>query len=301
MSQPTNKLTPDLLRRIQRIELHTRRLVQNAFAGAYHSIYKGRGLSFSAVRPYIPGDDVRMIDWKVTARTGEPYIKQFVEERELTVMLIIDGSASVLFGTQDRQKRDFAAELGAVLAYTATSNNDKAGLIIFSDRTEHYIEPRKGRNHILRLIRDLLTVEPQGTGTNLALALRTVNRVVSSGAIIFLISDFLMPEATYYRELAATAQQHDVIAVTLSDPLEQQLPQNVGMIQLIDAETNAIQLVDTNSQRSHREFYNQRDALRQERDDALKRAGVSRIDIPPNGDYVHAIAQFFQQQAMQRR
>jgi uncharacterized protein (DUF58 family) len=174
-------LTPLLLRRIRRIELRTRRLVHNIFSGAYESIYKGRGLAFNTVRPYVPGDDVRSIDWKVTARAGEPYIKEFVEERELTLMLVIDGSASVLFGTQDMQKRDFAAELGSILAYAANSNNDRAGLIIFSDNVEHYIPPRKNRNHILRLIRDLLTYETKGTGTNMSSALRTVNRVLRPG------------------------------------------------------------------------------------------------------------------------
>ena len=148
-------LDPLLLRRIRRIELRTHRLVHNMFSGAYQSIYKGRGLSFASVRPYVPGDDVRSIDWKVTARAGEPYIKEFVEERELTLMLVIDGSASVLFGTQDKQKRDFAAELGSVLAYTANSNNDRAGLVIFSDHLEHYIPPQKSRNHILLLLPDI--------------------------------------------------------------------------------------------------------------------------------------------------
>lgn len=292
-------LTPDLLRRIHRIEWKVHKLVRNAFIGAYHSIYKGKGLAFAGVRPYVPGDDVRNIDWKVTARTNEPYIKQFVEERELTVMLVVDGSASVLFGTQDRQKRDAAAELGAVLAYVAAANNDRAGLLVFSDRTERYVPPRKGRNHLLRLIRDLLTVEPQGSGTDLALALRTVNRVVGHGAIVFILSDFLLPEDAYYRDLVVTAQNHDVITLVVSDPLEENFPK-VGLIHLRDAETGEIRLEDTSSELWQQRFQAQQMRLRRQRDDALQRAGVARIDLPPDGDYIAALTRFFLQQAQQR-
>jgi uncharacterized protein (DUF58 family) len=293
-------LTPDVLRRIRRIEFKTRRLVTNAFAGAYHSVYKGRGLSFAAVRPYVPGDDVRSIDWKVTARTGEPFIRQHVEERELTVMLVIDGSASVLFGTIDRQKRDFAAELGAALAYMAITNNDRAGLLIFSDKVEHYVPPRKGRKHILRLIRDLLTIETSGNGTDLAQALRTLNRVLPSGAIIFLLSDFLMSNETYYQDLAITARNHELNVVILSDPLEESFPE-VGMMGLRDAETGAIQWVDTASSQWQQQFRQQQRQFAQERDLVLKRAGVARIDIPPDGDYARALSLFFHQQLGRRR
>ena len=292
-------IAPDLLRRIRRIELHTRKLVRNAFAGAYHSIYKGRGLAFASVRPYIPGDDVRAIDWKVTARTNETFIKQYVEERELTVMLMIDGSASVFFGTMDRQKRDFAAELGAVLALMATSNNDKAGLMIFSEEVEHYVPPRKGRGHIQRVIRDLLTFKPKGSGTDLARALRTVNRVLHSGAIIFLISDFLMEEDAYYRDLVITSKKHEVNAIVVTDPLEEAIPE-VGMMSVQDVETGAIQIVDTSSPQFQRRFRQQRRRLMQARDDTLRRAGVARIDLPPDGDYVRALTLFFQQQARKR-
>jgi uncharacterized protein (DUF58 family) len=293
-------LDPLLLRRIRRIELRTHRLVHNMFSGAYQSIYKGRGLSFASVRPYVPGDDVRSIDWKVTARAGEPYIKEFVEERELTLMLVIDGSASVLFGTQDRQKRDFAAELGSVLAYTANSNNDRAGLVIFSDHLEHYIPPQKGRNHILRLIRDLLTFETQGTGTDMAAALRTVNRVLRPGAIVFILSDFLTPPETYQQELLLTSKRHETIAVVLSDPLEESFP-DVGMMGLKDAETGDVQWVDTSSTQWQKGFRSQRLQFAAQREETLKHAAVERIDIPPDGDYVRALALFFQKQARQRR
>lgn len=287
-------LTPDMLRRIRRIELRIRRLVRNSFAGAYHSLYKGRGLAFTSVRPYIPGDDVRAIDWKVTARAGEPFIRQYVEERELTVMLVIDGSASVLFGTMDRQKRDFAAELGAVLAYTAISNNDKAGLLIFSDKVEHYIPPRKGRNHILRLIRDLLTIQTGGKGTNLALALQTVNRLLHPGAIVFLLSDFLMETQSYFRDLSITGQQHETIAILLSDPLEESIP-GVGVMGLRDSESGDVHWIDTSSAAWQREFRQKRERFRQERIQTFHRAGVSQIEIPPDGDYVRALTMFFQQ------
>jgi uncharacterized protein (DUF58 family) len=291
-------LTPDLLRRIRRIEFRTRRLVRNSFSGAYHSLYKGRGLAFAAVRPYLPGDDVRLIDWKVTARAREPFIRQYTEERELTVMLVMDASPSVFFGTQDRQKRDLAAELGAVLAYTAISNGDKVGLILFSDQVEHYIPPRKGRNHILRLIRDLLTVQPSGRGTDLAAALQVVNRAVPTGAIVFLLSDFLMAGASYARDLGITGKQHQTIAIVVSDPLETAFP-TVGIMGLRDAESGQVEWVDTASPTWQRDFQAQQARLRQERDQTLTRAGVARIDLPPDGDYVKALTVFFQQQGRQ--
>jgi uncharacterized protein (DUF58 family) len=292
-------LSAHLLRRINRIELRTRRQVHNLFSGAYQSIYKGRGLSFASVRPYVPGDDVRHIDWKVTARAGIPFIKEFVEERELTMMLVIDGSASVFFGTQDRQKRDFAAELGAILAYTANFNNDKAGLLIFSEEVEHYIPPKKGRNHILRLIRDLLTIETSGRGTDLGLALRTVNRLLKRGAIVFLLSDFLMPVESYQRDLLITSRQHETINIVLSDPLEEVIP-DVGIMGVQDAETGDVQFIDTSSEKWQTQFREQRMKLLLERDAAFRRAGVEQIDMPPDGDYIRALSHFFQQQARKR-
>lgn len=292
-------LSSQLLRRINRIELRTRRLVHNTFSGAYQSVYKGRGLSFASVRPYVPGDDVRSIDWKVTARARTPFIKEFVEERELTLMLIIDGSASVLFGTQDRQKRDFAAELGAILAYAANINNDKAGLLIFSDHIEHYVPPKKGRNHILRLIRDLLTIETSGRGTNLSLALQTVNRLMRRGAIVFLLSDFLMPAASFQHDLLITSKQHEVISIVLSDPLEESIP-DVGIMAVRDAETGDVQFVDTSSEQWQTQFREQRMKMLSERDTAFHRAGIEHIDMPPDGDYVRALTHFFQQQARKR-
>ncbi|MEL6307420.1 MAG: DUF58 domain-containing protein [Chloroflexota bacterium] len=293
-------LTPALMRRIRQIELKSKRLVHNTFAGAYQSVYKGRGLSFAAVRPYMPGDDVRSIDWKVTARTGEPHIKQHVEERELTLMVIVDGSASVLFGTQDRRKRDFAAELGAVLAYAANNNSDKAGLLIFSDHVEHYVAPHKGRNHLLRIIRDLLTVETSGNGTDLALALQTAHRFLPRGAIVFVLSDFLMPVDSYSKPMMQLTQKHEVVNVVLSDPLEENIP-DVGLMGMRDAETGDIQWVDTSSERWQTDFRAQRMQFVEAREKAFRWAGTTQVEIPPDGDYVRALTLYFQQQTRRRQ
>ncbi|NWG16629.1 MAG: DUF58 domain-containing protein [Chloroflexi bacterium] len=289
-------IAPTTLRKIRRIELQTRRLVDDVFAGAYHAVFKGRGIEFDAVRPYEPGDDVRTIDWNVTARAGEPFVKQYGEERELTVMLALDASASCLFGTSRRQKRDAAAELGAVLAYAALRNNDKVGLLLFSDRVELYVPPRKGRNHILRLIRDLLTAQPAGRTTDLALALRTVSRLLKRRAVVFLISDFLTADESYARNLALAARQHDLIAVLLGDALERQWPA-VGIVGLRDAETGAPAWVDTSQPGWGSRFKEQAEARRERVIAILDDAGVDRIDISSGGDVVLSLMQFFRQRA----
>lgn len=288
------------MRKIRRIELRTRKLVNDSFSGAYHAVFKGRGIAFDSVRAYEPGDNVRDIDWNVTARAGQPYIKRYTEERELTVMLVLDTSASVLFGTVNQQKRDMAAELGAALAFTAISNNDKVGLLVFSEQIELFIPPRKGRNHTLRLIRDLLAAAPTQRGTNLALALQTINRVVKRRAIVFVISDFLIPSETYVRDLMFTARRHDVIAVTLSDPLEQSWP-NAGLVSLRDAENGQIAWIDTGSAAWRQQFVKQVKRLKTQRDRALTRAGADRIDISNDVDYVQALQVFFQRRASRIR
>lgn len=284
------------LSQIRRIELRTRRIVNDSFAGAYRSVFKGRGMVFDSVRAYEPGDDVRSIDWNVTARTGEPFVKRFVEERELTVMLALDTSASVLFGTTGRLKRDLAAEVGAVLTLAATTNNDKVGLLVFSDRLERFIPPRKGRNHVLRLIRELLITEPTHTGTDLGLALRTLNRVLRRRTIIFFLSDFLAPAEDYEAELLVTGRRHDVIALALNDPLERSWP--VGaLVGLRDAETGAALWLDTARPNWRDGYARQTARFVQTRDAALARAQVDRIDIPLDGDYASALITFFQQRA----
>ena len=293
-------LTPELIKRIRRIEIRTRRLVNDSFAGEYHAIFKGRGMEFDEVRPYQPGDEVRTIDWNVTARTGEIFVKRYVEERELTVMLLFDASASGQFGTVNRFKREIAAELGAVLAFSAISNNDKVGLIAFTDQIELFISPRKGRRHVLRLIRDLLAFEPAGHGTDLKLALNTINRTLKRRSIVFLISDFLTPPESYRSILQVSNRRHDVIAVTLSDPRESELP-NVGLLTLEDAETQQVQWVDTSS-RGWRETFTERvNELHTGRERAFRKSKVDRINITTDADYVTPLTSFFEKRAKRLR
>ena len=282
----------EVLKRIRRIELYTRRLVNELFAGSYHSVFKGQGIAFDSVRAYEPGDDVRTIDWNVTARAGEPFVKNYSEERELTVMLALDASASILFGSQGRFKRDLAAELGAVLAFSAIANNDKVGLLVFSDEIELFIPPRKGRKHVLRLIRDLLAAHATNKGTNLALGIKTLHRSLKRGAIIFLISDFLVSSDEYSKELMLVSHRHDVIAITLSDPLEKSWP-SVGIVGLQDAETNLPMWVNTSARGWRRQFSAQARRFSTMRETALANAKVDRIDIQSDGDYVRPLIEFF--------
>lgn len=287
-------LSAEQLHKIKRVELYSRRLVNNQFAGAYRSAFKGHGLAFNTIRPYVPGDDIRDIDWKVTARTNEPHIRVYEEDRERTVMLVIDTSASCLFGTQQYKKVDFAVELGATLAYSATLNNDKVGLLVFSDTIEKYVPPRKGRKHIMRLINDLMNLTSSSQGTDLSLALQTVNRVTPSGSIIFVLSDFLLETEDYIRDLGLTSQKHDTNVIILSDPLEQSFPA-VGILQLQDVETDETVWVDTHNISWQREFHQRVQRFDKMRTKAFSRANVDRIDIPDDGDYITALICFFQQ------
>lgn len=293
-------LSPELIKRIRRIEIRTRRLVNDSFAGEYHAIFKGRGMEFDEVRPYQPGDEVRTIDWNVTARTGEPFVKRFVEERELTVMLLVDASASGKFATVNRFKREIAAELAAVLAFSAISNNDKVGVLIFTDRVELFIPPRKGRRHVLRLIRDLLAFEPVGHRTNLKLGLDTINNLLKRRSILFLISDFLTPPDSYRAALQFSNRRHDVIAVTLSDPREHELP-NVGLLALEDAETGQIRWVDTGSRQWRQAFVERVNELKTARDRVFRKAQVDRIDISTDAEYVTPLTRFFERRARRLR
>jgi uncharacterized protein (DUF58 family) len=310
-------LPPELIRTIRRIEIRTRHLVNDSFAGEYQAIFRGRGMEFDEVRQYQPGDEVRTIDWNVTARMGEPYVKRYVEERELTVMLAFDASASGHFGTADRFKREIAAEIGAVLAFSAISNNDKVGLLAFTDRVELHIPPRKGRRHVLRLIRDLLAFDPAGRGTDIAMALDRLNRVLKRRAIIFLISDFLDPmtaiaafeqsrdpdrfdAAAYERALSVTNRRHDLVAVSLTDPREIAWPA-VGLVALEDAETGARTWVDTGDP-GWRTAFTQRAARRVDgRDAVLARAKVDHIDVVVGRDYVGPLMAFFETRARRLR
>ena len=293
-------LTSELMSKIRRIEIRTRRLVNDSFAGDYHSVFKGRGMAFDEVRPYSPGDEIRTIDWNVTARTGEAYVKQFTEERELTVMLVVDMSGSGDFGSVNRFKRELAAELTAVLAFAATTNNDKVGLLIFTDRVELHIPPRKGRRHVLRLIRELLAFQPQNRGTDIKLALDTVNQMLQRRSIIFLVSDFLDDPARYRQALSMTNRRHDIIAVDLSDPLETDIA-NVGLLTLEDAETGALIWVDTSDKRWQAAFKQRSQQLAAEKHQAFIRASVDRIAVGTDQDYINPLTGFFQQRARRVR
>ena len=293
-------LTPERIKKIRRIEIRTRRLVNRSFAGEYQAIVKGRGMEFDEVRAYQRGDDIRAIDWNVTARTGQLFVKRYVEERELTVMLLVDASASGQFGTINRFKRESAAELAAVLAFSAITNNDKVGLLIFTDQIELFIAPRKGRRHVLRLIRDLLAFEPTGRQTDLKLGLETLNHMLKRRSIIFLLSDFLSTPNSYGPILQVSNRRHDVIAVTLSDPRELEWP-NVGLVALEDAETGKIQWVDTGNRQWRQSFVERVNELVLARERVFRKAKVDRINITTDGDYVIPLTNFFEQRARRLR
>jgi uncharacterized protein (DUF58 family) len=280
----------DILKKIRRLELRTRRLVNSSFAGQYHSVFKGQGMNFEEVREYTPGDEIRSIDWNVTARMNTPYVKKFTEEREMTVMLVVDASASGEYGSVELSKREIAAEVAAILAFSAILNNDKVGLLLFTGRTELFIPPKKGRQHILRLIREMLYFEPQGRGTDLAGALDHLNRMLPRRAVVFLISDFIAPDFT--RPLAATSRRHDLVAVPVLDPGEESLP-DVGRIVLEDAESGEMIEINT-SRRQVRSAYSEAAARR--RRDLAKLFAARRIDSVPihtDEDYIAALKTFF--------
>jgi len=309
-------LSPELMRAIRRIEIRTRHLVNDSFAGEYQAIFKGRGMEFDEVRAYQPGDEVRSIDWNVTARMGEPFVKRYVEERELTVMLAVDASASGVFGTAApassgalngaRFKRALAAELGAVLAFSAIANNDKVGLLAFTDQVELHIPPRKGRRHVLRLIRDLLAFEPLGRGTDISLALDRLNRTLKRRAIIFLISDFLLPydrpdvTAAYERTLLVTNRRHDLVGITVTDPREMVWP-DAGLVALEDAETGARVWVDSGSAAWREAFARQALARRAACKAAFTHAQVDHINVSLGKDYVEPLLAFFKTRARRWR
>lgn len=286
-------LTADLMARIRQIELRTRRLVSDQFAGDYHSVFKGAGMEFDEVRPYQPGDDVRAIDWNVTARMNQPFIKRYVEARELTVMLVVDASASGDFGSAARFKRELAAELAAVLAFAATSNNDRVGLIVFTDQIELHIPPRRGRRHILRIVRELLAFQPQGRGTDIAHALDTLNRMYEKRSIVFLVSDFQASPESYRKALFMTNRRHDTIAVDLHDPMERSIA-NVGLLALEDAETGRLLWVDT-ADRDWRAAFSEGVAAHEAaKQSVLRRTGVDRIVLNTREDYVLPLTRFFE-------
>ena len=282
--------TRDILRKIRRLELRTRRLVESSFAGQYQSVFKGRGMNFEEVRPYTPGDEIRAIDWNVTARTGEPYIKKFTEEREMTVMIMLDVSASGNFGSVRESKRELAAEVSAILAFSAIHNNDKVGLLLFSDRVELFIPPKKGRLHILRLIREMLYFEPKGRGTDIAGALDYLNKVVTRRAFLFLISDFLA--ADFSLPLTISAKRHDAVAMTVLDPAEEVLP-DVGVILLEDPETGEQIEVDTSRKTIAKGYAELSEKRFQELGMLFGSRGVDMLQLRTDADYLPVLRAFF--------
>ena len=282
----------ELISKIRKIQIHTKAVVTDVFAGRYLSVFKGRGMEFDEVREYQPGDEVRDIDWNVTARMGRPFIKKFVEERELTVMLLVDGSASQSFGTQERFKEELAAELSAVLAFSAIINQDKVGLIIFTDRIEKFVPPAKGSQHVLRVIRDILHHRSEGIATDISLALGYLNRVIPRRTVAFLISDFLA--GGYERALKVAGRRHDLIAIKLSDPREGKM-EPVGLVRLRDAETGRSVLIDSNDPRFRKTFADQAAKREEETLKLFATAGVDCVRVSNGTSYIPALLRFFRQ------
>jgi uncharacterized protein (DUF58 family) len=305
MAAETPKSSKAVMSNMRQLEIRTRRMVNDSMAGSYHSVFKGRGMDFDEVREYSPGDEVRTIDWNVTARAGRTFVKKFTEERELTILLLVDISASGNFGSAALSKRDLAAELASVLAFSAIRNSDKVGLILYTDRTERYLPPKKGRRHVLRVVRDILYHEPEGRGTDTVKALDVVNHVLHRRAIVFLISDFesagdpVAARADLRRAMRQTNRRHDLIAVHIEDPHEKELP-NVGILALEDAETGEIVELDTASAAVRKRF----------RDSSLERSrrlltdfrseGIDTLQLQTDTPYMPAVQRFFKTRERKR-
>ncbi len=288
----------EILDKVNRIKIYTSHVVNNVFAGEYESVFKGRGMEFDEVQEYQPGDDIRTIDWNVTARTGRPYVKRFVEERELTVMLLVDMSASGSFGTVNTTKNELAAELGAVLAFSAIRNKDKVGLILFTDRIEKFIPPHKGITHVLRVIRELLYFKPQGRGTDITCALKYLNKVTIRKSVTFIISDFLT--SGYQKDLQIANKRHDIISVMVTDPREKEFAP-IGLLHLEDLETSEKILVDTSNKNSRLGFAK---LAKEHKDITLalfRQAGVDCIQVNTEQPYIEALMRFFRMRERRKR
>ncbi|MEY2528740.1 MAG: hypothetical protein QOJ05_830 [Verrucomicrobiota bacterium] len=286
------KTPAEILKKIRALEIKTKGLVQTIFAGDYHSVFKGRGMNFEDVREYQPGDEIRAIDWNVTARLGTAFVKKFTEERELTVVLVVDVSASGNFGSVSQSKRELAAEVACLLAFSAIRNNDKVGLLLFSDRVELFIPPKKGRSHTLRIIREILFFQPQGRGTAPSLALNYLNKVVTRRAVVFFVSDFQTGD--FSRELAVSGRRHDFIAVHIQDQREEQLP-NVGMITLEDAETGEQIEINTADRSTRTRFNAMAETRRVDLNRLLRRNHIDVISLRTGENYLPALRSFFKQ------
>lgn len=292
--------TAEILARVRRIEIKTRGLSNHIFAGEYHTAFKGRGMSFSEVREYAVGDDVRNIDWNVTARSNTPHVKVFEEERELTVMLLVDISRSSLFGTTSRSKRDTITEIGAVLAFSAATNNDKVGAIFFSDKIEHFIPPKKGRSHILRIIRQLIALEPalpsrgpneeKSGGTRLSVALEYLNNVLKKRSITFILSDLV--SSPYEQPLQLAARRHDVVGIQVFDQADRELP-DLGLVQVTDAETGERRWIDSSDKHLRIEYRRAFEGMREYGVQAFRKAGAGLLSLRSDDDYVKTLDTFF--------
>lgn len=293
-------LSTELLKKIRKIEIKTSHLVTDLLAGRYNSAFKGRGMEFEEVRPYMVGDDIRTIDWNVSARTGEPFIKKFREERELTVIIAVDISNSLGFGSQGELKKEMVAELAATLAYAAIRNNDKVGLLLFTDRVERYVPPRKGVRHVLRIIREILTAEPTGTGTDLAVALDELNRVMKRHAVVFAVSDYQDAPEEWSGSMKRAALRHDLIPIVVGDEREEIMP-NVGLIELQDSETGRRTFLDT-SRRSIRNRFREQTTERSEaRERVFRRMRLDPIKVETGGSFIDELTGYFQRRERRQR
>lgn len=283
-------LPPEILKKVKLLEINTRKLVNSLFAGQYHSAFKGQGMTFAEFREYVPGDDVRAISWPVTARTGKTFIKKFDEERELTMMLVVDISGSLSFGSGNYFKGEIVTYLAALLGFAAAKNNDHVGLLLFTDQVEHFVPPRKGRSHVQRILRDLFYVKPKSHGTKLAAAMDHLRGILKKRATVFVFSDF--QDASFARALKTMSKKHDVVAVVVEDPKELEIP-SVGLIDLVDGETGEIMTVDTSSQVFRRAYADQVRAARVERERELRVSGVDRVEVISGDDFVDPLIAYF--------
>jgi len=288
----------EILKKVRRIEITTRSLVNDVFSGEYHSVFKGRGIDFSEVREYTMGDDIRTIDWNVTARMGHPYVKIFQEERELTVILMVDVSSSGNFGTYEQMKGEIATEICALLAFSAIKNNDKVGLIIFTDRVEKFVPPKKGKSHVLRVLREILYHKPESSQTDIAGALEFLNKITKRRSVVFLVSDFI--SSGYEKALQIANKKHDVVAITVTDPRETELPP-VGYIELEDAESGEIYVLNTRDAGIRAVFAREAVQNRKHREKLFKSMNVDYIDIFTHLPYIEPLIRFFRMRAKKFR
>lgn len=284
----------EMLKKVQALEIQLKSLVNDIFSGEYHSVFKGRGMEFAEVREYSPGDDIRSIDWNVTARLGFPYVKKFTEERELTVVLAVDLSASGAFGSGSQFKRELATEVCSILAFSAVRNNDKVGCLLFSDEVELFIPPQKGRKHVLRVIRELLYFKPQGKGTNLGNAIQFLSRVLKRKAVVFLVSDFM--DAEFETPISVVSRRHDVVPIVVTDALEEELP-DAGLVELEDAETGEVRLVDSSNADVRAKFRRRAQRVRRWREKIFKKHAMDFITLRTDTPYVVPLMTFFKRRA----